>query len=271
MTGEGDLGGRLVHLDAHDVGQGAVAAVDDALIKRAGDFGEGHGLTADAAFLGEVDVQGDVGHAHAQVLHVVDGLDRLLGVEVTEAEGEGVQHAHAGLFGEALRDQIERLAAVHGATGVRVVVEQHGRFEHGHRRLDGGRLGAGGAHLDDALAGAGDVGVFLAELAVGEHLHFVFPAGEFLQDFTEFAHAEGFGFPVGFHTGHLDDDFVGREAGRRSHTEQKTAREKQGQCTFHFSPPCYGSNVNISPGSPFVGKKTLFRQDGTVSPPDLHT
>ena len=72
--------------------------------------------------------------------------------------------------------------------------------------------GSGGAHLDDALAGAGDVGVFLAELAVREHLHFVFAAGQFLQDFTEFTHAEGFRLPVGLHAGHFDDDFfVGRE------------------------------------------------------------
>ena len=44
------------------------------------------------------------------------------------------------------------------------------------------RVWHGAAHLDDALAGAGDVGVFLAELAVREHLHVVFAAGQFLQE-----------------------------------------------------------------------------------------
>ena len=255
MAGEGDLRRGLVHLDAHDIGQGAVAAVDNALIKRAGHFGERHGLAADAAFLGKVDVQGDVRHAHTQVLHVVDGRHRLFGVEMAEAQGEGVQHAHTGLFGEAVGDQFERLAAVHGTAGVGVVVEQHGRFEHGHGRLDGGRLGSGGAHLDDALAGAGDVGVFLAELAVREHLHVVFAAGQFLQDFTEFTHTEGFRFPVGLHTGHFDDNFVGREAGSRGNAEQQTASDEQGQCTFHVSPPFYGSNVNISPRLRFREEK----------------
>ena len=117
------------------------------------------------------------------------------------------------------------------------------------------RVWHGAAHLDDALAGAGDVGVFLAELAVREHLHVVFAAGQFLQDFTEFTHTEGFRFPVGLHTGHFDDNFVGREAGSRGNAEQQTASDEQGQCTFHVSPPFYGSNVNISPRLRFREEK----------------
>ena len=100
------------------------------------------------------------------------------------------------------------------------------------------------------------VGVFLAELAVREHLHFVFAAGQFLQDFTEFTHAEGFRLPVGLHAGHFDDDFfVGREAGSRGNAEQQAASDEQSQCTFHVSPPCYGSNVNISPRLRFREEK----------------
>ena len=60
---------------------------------------------ADAAFLGEVDVERDVGHAHAQALQVGHVLQGLLGVEVAEAQRKGVQGAQAGLFGEAVVDQ----------------------------------------------------------------------------------------------------------------------------------------------------------------------
>ena len=56
------------------------------------------------------------------------------GVEVTEAQGEGVHGAQAGLFGEAFIDEFKGLA-FHSAAGVIQIIEQHGRFKHGHGRV----------------------------------------------------------------------------------------------------------------------------------------
>ena len=153
-------------------------------------------------------------------MHAYGGFHGLLRVEVAEAEREGVQHAEPGLFREALVDELEGLAG-HGAMGVSVVIEEHGGFEHAHGMLQRRSLGAGGAHLDDALTGVGDVGAFLAELAVREHLDFVLAAGKFFEVLAKLMHADGFRFAFGLHAGYLDDSGAlsrrCREAGETSH------------------------------------------------------
>ena len=204
MAGQSDVGALLVHLGGGDVGEGGVAAVDDALVNGGHNFGEGHGLAVDAAFLGEGGVQGDVRHAELQALDVVDGGNGLLGVEVAEAEGEHVEAAEAGLFNEAVGQQVEH-AAVDGAAGMGVAVIHHGGFHHSHGGMEGGNLGTGGAHFDGAAAVVGDVLVFLTEGRVGVHLDLVEAVGLLLEKFAELLHAEGFGFLVGLHAGDLDD------------------------------------------------------------------
>ena len=158
----------------------------------------------DAAFLGEGGVQGDVRHAELQALDVVDGGNGLLGVEVTEAEGEHVQAAQAGLFNEAVGEQVEH-ATVDGAAGMGVAVIHHGGFHHSHGGMESGNLGTGGAHFDGAAAVVGDVLVFLTEGRVGVHLDLVETVGLLFEKFAELLHAEGFGFLVGLHAGNLDD------------------------------------------------------------------
>ena len=106
-----------------------------------------------------------------------------------------------------------------------VVIIQHGRFQHGHGRMDGRGLGTGSAHLDDAATRAGDIGVFLAQLAVGIYLNFILAAGKFTKNFTELAHAKGFRFPVGFHACNLDDNLlVSRKTGDCGHAKQQATR-----------------------------------------------
>ena len=95
---------------------------------------------------------GKIGHTHLEALDVVDALHRVLGVEVAEAQREHVHGAHPGLFGEAVGDELEGVA-LHGAVGVVEVFIQHGRFQHGHGRMELGHLGARGAHLDGAAPG----------------------------------------------------------------------------------------------------------------------
>ena len=209
MPAQGDVRGDFIHLEGRDIGKRAVAAVDGALVKGARHFREGHGLAADAARLGEGDVQRDVRHAHPQAVQVFHPFNGLLGVEVAEAEREGVEHAQAGLFDKAVGDELQRVA-VHGATSVVKAVVQHGGFKHGHGRMQGGSLRAGGAHLDDAAPGVGDVGVFLAKLAVGENLHLELAVGKFIQVFAKIAHPDGFGFAFGFHARDFDDHLVSR-------------------------------------------------------------
>ena len=235
MAAQRDVRRDFIHLERNDVGQGAVATVDDALVKSSGHFCEGHGLAADAAFLGKVGVERDVGHAHAQALDVVDALHFMLCVEVSEAEREGIEHAQTGLFREALVDELEGLAG-HGAMGVLIAVKEHGRFEHAHGRLQGRGLGACGTHLDDALAGIGDVGVFLAQHAVGEHLHLVLAVGQPFQVFAKAVHGNGLGLALGFHAGNLDDcGAFGRSGMEACHAEHEGADEKQNLKAFHHS------------------------------------
>ena len=74
VTGRGDLGALFIHLVGNDIGEGAVAAIDDALVKSGRNFGEGHRLAADAAFLGEVGVQGNVRHTHTEAVDILNGL-----------------------------------------------------------------------------------------------------------------------------------------------------------------------------------------------------
>ncbi len=207
MAREGDVLGDLVHLERDDVGEGAVAAVDGALVERRRDFGERHRLAALAELLGELDVQRDVRHAHAQALEVLDAFHFLLGIEVAEPEREGVHHDQARFFGEALVDQLERLA-VHRAVRMIEAVIEHRGLEHGHRREERRGLRARGAHLDDALARLRDVGVFLAELAVGEHAHVVLAVRAFHDVLGKQAHADGFRLAFGFHAGDLDHDLA---------------------------------------------------------------
>ena len=154
---------------------------------------------------------------------------------MTEAQREGVQGTQTGLFGEAFIDQLEGLA-FHGAAGVVIAVVQHGSFQHGHGRMQGRSLGTRGTHLDDALTGAGDVGIFLAQRTVGEDLHFVFAARQFLQILAELVHADGFRFTFGLHTGDLDDDGLGSHGRRSQRTHDKGAGQKQCNDTFHHPP-----------------------------------
>lgn len=97
----------------------------------------------------------------------------------------------------------------------------------------GWRTSGSVAHLDDALTGAGYVGVFLAELAVREHLHVVLPPDSSFRISPDLR-IPRFQVPVGLHTGHLMTTHVGREAGSRGNAEQQTASDEQGQCTFMF-------------------------------------
>ena len=189
VTGQSDLGALFVNLGGGDVGERAVAAVDDALVNGAHDFGEGHGLAVDAAFLGEVDVQGDVRHAHTQVLDVVNAVDGLLGVEVAEAQREHVEGAQAGLFGKSVGEEVED-AAVDGLVGVLIAVVEHGSFHHGHGGMERGNLSAGGAHFNGAATGVGDILVFLSERAVGVHLDLVLAVGKLFKIFAELVHAD---------------------------------------------------------------------------------
>ena len=70
--------------------------------------------------------------------------------------------------------------------------------------MEGGDLGAGGAHFNGAAAGIGDVLVFLAEGAVGIDLDLVLAVGELFQIFAELVHTDGFGFTFGLHAGDLN-------------------------------------------------------------------
>ena len=123
-----------------------------------------------------------------------------------------------------------------GAAGVVIAVVQHGGFQHGHGRMQGRSLGTRGTHLDDALTGAGDVGIFLAQGTVGEDLHLVFAARQFLQILAELVHADGFRFAFGLHTGDLDDDGLGSHGRRSQRTHDKGAGQKQCNDTFHHPP-----------------------------------
>ncbi len=152
---------------------------------------------------------------------------------MAEAQGKGVHGAQTRLFGEAFVDQLKRLA-FHGAAGVVEVVKQHGRFKHGHGGVQGRGLRAGGAHLNDTLAGGGNVGVFLAKLTVGEDLHFVFAVGKLGKILAKQVHTDGFRLTFGLHARNLDDGLGLRGRGKaKGHAANKTQSDKQCYDAFH--------------------------------------
>ena len=120
------------------------------------------------------------------------------------------------------------------AVGVLQVVIEHWGFEHGHGRENRTGLRAGGAHLDDALAGGGNIGVFLAKLAVGEDLHFIFAIGKFGKILAEKVHADGFRLALGLHARDLDDGLGFSCLGKtKGHAANKAQSNKQCYDTFH--------------------------------------
>ena len=72
-----------------------------------------------------------------------------------------------------------------------------------------------------AILATGSGKTFLAELAVREHLNFVFAAGKFFEVLAKLMHGNGFRFAFGLHAGYLDDSGAFgrrcREAGEASH------------------------------------------------------
>ena len=126
------------------------------------------------------------------------------------------------------------------------IVEQHGGFKHGHGRMQSRGLGAGGAHLNNALAGRGNVGVFLAKLAVGENLHFIFAVGKFFQILAKQVHAYGFRFAFRLHTGHFDDSSRPRSGSRAESkpTDQAHGDKKRNKTFHHKSSKFFMFSVN---------------------------
>ena len=126
---------------------------------------------------------------------------------MAETEREGIEHGEAGFFREPLVDQLEGFA-VHRTMRMIQAVIKHRRFQHGHGREQRRSLRTRRAHLDDALAGLGDIGVFLAKLAVREHAYIVFTLGAFHDVLGEKLHTDCFRLAFRFHTSDLDYDFL---------------------------------------------------------------
>ena len=100
--------------------------------------------------------------------------------------------------------------------------------------MQGRGLRTGGAHLNDALAGGGNVGVFLAKLAVGENLHFIFAVGKFGKILAEKVHTDGFRLAFGLHARDLDDGLGFSGLGKtKGHAANKAQSNKQSYDTFH--------------------------------------
>ena len=93
---------------------------------------------------------------------------------------------------------------------------------------------AGGAHLDDALACLGDVGVFFAQLAVREYLDVVLAVGGFHDVLGKQLHADGFGLAIRFHTSDLDYDLVSGKARQHRRSENGCQGQKH-DSSFHYN------------------------------------
>lgn len=100
---------------------------------------------------GKVGVQGNVAARACALFELFDRGQGLLGVEVAEAQGEGVHGAKTGLFGEAFVDEIKGFA-FHGAARDRDRRTAWGFQAWPWRVQSRGLRAEIGAHLNDALA-----------------------------------------------------------------------------------------------------------------------
>ena len=126
-------------------------------------------------------------------------------------------------------------------------------------------LRAGGAHLNNTLTGGGDVGVFLAELAVGEDLYFIFAVGKFRQIFAELMHADGFRLAFRLHARDFDHGFgIGRRRHAQRHAADEAECHKERNNAFHQRSSCWFGILICSRTYPALAVSGALRRPADV-------